>query len=547
MKWNIVRMLLSLFALLLISQMGISASTTFSASKTPQAILSFSNQTVAMHANMQHQTPLNLGPSSMMTGGAAAGDFNNDGWMDLFVVGGGLRADALFINAQDGTFDDRAASAELSELHVGSGATVGDYNNDGWLDIFVTSFGDPTAEAPGQHRLYRNNGDLTFTEVAASAGVNQTSPSVADGFGAAFGDYDLDGDLDLAVAGWRKSSLGNRLFRNNGDGTFGDVTTNAGITAEGAYGFSPCFTDMDGDRYPELLWVSDFGTSIYFVNLRDGTFIDNTIASGAGHEWSGMGTTTGDFNNDGHIDWYVTAIFDLAIGRGDGNKLYLNQGGHQFIERAALSGVAHGYWGWGTVAVDLNLDGWLDIVETNGWPESAYTGKLSRVWLNNGDNTFDEVAAATGFDHALDGRGLLSADFDNDGDQDIVVTSLNDELRLYRNDMQGTGTNWLRVLLDTSANPRVAPNGYGSRVVAKAGGKTYYRYLNGCSNYLTQGEVSAHFGLGSATLVDELRVEWADGSMAFLSNIAANQTITVASSAEAPIIAPNTFIPIIAR
>ncbi len=466
-----------------------------------------------------------------MMGGAAAGDFNNDGWEDLFVIGGGLRADALFINQGDGTFQDVAETAGLSELHIGSGAAVGDYDEDGWLDIFVTSFGDPDAPGPGQHRLYHNNGDLTFTDVAQSAGVNQTSAALADGFGAAFGDYDLDGDLDLFVAGWRKDSAGNRLFRNHGDGTFDDVTNASGIIDDGIRGFTPCFADMDGDRYPELLLVADFGTSRYFVNNGGVTFSEYTDASGTGLEWSGMGSAVNDFTGDGLLEWYTTAIYDDDdSGRGDGNKLYINQGEHSFTEAAQASGVDDGGWGWGTVAVDLNHDGWLDIVETNGWELPAYTAELAKVWLNNGDNTFMEAAAATGFDHALDGLGLLNLDYDNDGDQDIVVTAPNDELRLYRNDLAGGNAHWFRVFLDTQAVPDLAPNGFGSRIVLHSGGQTYYRYLDGCSHYLSQSELSAHFGLGAASIVDELRVEWANGAVTVLNGLAADQSMTISAT-----------------
>lgn len=504
--------------------------------------LHFSNQTTPANVSIIHATVLNRKQEgATMMVGAAAGDFNNDGWVDLFAIGGGLQADALFINQGDGTFEDAAQSAGLAELHVGSGAAVGDYNGDGWLDIYVTSFGPLGFVGPGQNRLYRNNGDLTFTNVAVEAGVNQTSAELADGFGASFGDYDLDGDLDLFVAGWRKHSQGNRLFRNNGDGTFRDVTEAANIVDDGIRGFSPCFADMDGDRYPELLLVADFGTSRYFVNDGDGAFIEHTKESNVGLEWSGMGSTTGDFDNDGRLDWYTTAIFDdEPSGRGDGNKLYYNQGQQKFVEDALVAGVDDGGWGWGAIAVDLNHDGWLDLVETNGWEDlKPYKDELSKVWLSNGDGTFTEVAVATGFNHVLDGRGLLNFDYDNDGDQDIVVTAINEELRLYRNDLTGPETNWLRVLLDTSDTPGVAPNGIGSTVTIRVGDQTYYRQMLACSNYLTQSELSAHFGLGEALIVDEVRVDWADGSVTLMENVAINQTITVASDKSKPTTFPN--------
>ena len=496
--------------------------------------LHFTNQTAAADVSITHATALGRKEDgSMMMVGAAAGDFNNDGWLDLFAIGGGLQFDALFINQGDGTFTDIAQTAGLSELHVGSGAAVGDYNGDGWQDIYVTSFGPLEAIGPGQNRLYRNNGDLTFTDVAVEAGVNLTSLEMADGLGASFGDYDLDGDLDLFVAGWRKNSHGNRLFRNNGDGTFGDVTDVAGIVDEGIRGFSPCFADMDDDRLPELLLVADFGTSQYYVNNADGTFTEHTSESSVGLEWSGMGSTVGDFDNDGRLDWYTTAIYDdEPSGRGDGNKLYLNQGGQRFIERAKAAGVDDGGWGWGAIAVDLNHDGWLDLVETNGWEDlKPYKDELSKLWISNGDGTFTEVAQPAGFNHVLDGRGLLYFDYDNDGDQDIVVTAVNGELQLFRNNLARSDANWFRVFLDTSAAPGLAPDGIGARVSVRVGDQVYYRHILACPHYLTQSELSAHFGLGRASIIDELRVEWADGSVTTRTNVAINQTITVAPEA----------------
>ncbi len=497
--------------------------------------LSFSNQTEAANVNITHATALGrMDDGSMMMVGAAAGDFNNDGWVDLFAVGGGIEPDALFINQGNNTFQDVAEQAGLAERHVGAGAAVGDYNNDGWLDIYVTSFGPLGYMRPGENRLYRNNGDLTFTNVAVEAGVNLTSAEMEDGMGTSFGDYDLDGDLDLFVTGWRKESQGNRLFQNNGDGTFSDVTDAAGIIDEGIRGFSPCFADMDGDFYPELLLVADFGTSEYFVNNSNGTFSRHTQESNVGQEWSGMGSTVGDFNNDGRLDWYATAIHDTDNeGRGSGNKLYYNQGNQMFDERAKTAGVDDGGWGWGAVAVDLNHDGCLDLVETNGWADLlSYTDESSKVWLSNGDDTFTEVAQDVGFEHVADGRGLLNFDYDNDGDQDIVVTAVNDKLQLYRNELNGPQINWLRVLLDTKAKPALAPNGLGSKVSARVGNQTYYRYIVACPHYLTQSELSAHFGLGQATMVDELRVEWPDGTLTTMENVPINQTITVSATVQ---------------
>jgi Na+-transporting NADH:ubiquinone oxidoreductase subunit NqrB len=500
--------------------------------------VTFSNVTDAAGLTFTYLTPFSEEnytsemDTAKMRGGAAVGDFNNDGWQDLFVLGGGLEADALFLNDGDGTFTDIAGEAGVrGDLHLGSAAAVGDYDGDGFLDLFVASHGPPGDPQPGHHRLFHNNGDLTFTNVAAQAGVTTTSPDTADGFGSVFADYDLDGDLDLFVTGWVKDSQGNRLFRNNGDGTFTDVTQAMGIVDDGIRGFSPCVVDTDGDRYPELLLVADFGTSRYFINRGGTAFEEFTVRSGAGQEWSGMGTAIGDVDNDGMLDWYVTAIYDAeSAGRGTGNMLYINKGDHVWEETAAGAGVDNGGWGWGALAIDLDLDGWLDLVETNGWhfPEfEVYTNDMARVWINDGAGGFDEVAASTGLDHDLMGLSTLNLDYDNDGDQDIAITAAQDEFRLYRTDLPNDAGAWLRVFLDTSAVPGLAPSGIGATVRATVGNSTFLRNVGGCANYLGTSEPSAHFGFGEATVVNELIVEWADGSTTVLNDVPINQTITI--------------------
>lgn len=500
---------------------------------TGPATLMFSDQTEAAGVNFTHATPIVDGDGAKMISGGAAGDFNNDGWTDLYVVGGGLNPDALFINQQDGTFVDMAEAAGLGELHLGSGAAVGDYNNDGWQDIYVTSFGTPDNMGPGFHRLYRNNGDGTFTDVAKAAGVNLTSPELPDGLGATFGDYDLDGDLDLFVAGWRKPegepALGNRLFRNNGDGTFDDVTGAAGIVDDGIRGFSPTFVDMDGDRYPELLLSADFGTSRYFHNNTDGTFSDMTQAAGTNLTWSGMGSAVGDINNDGLPDWFITAIFDAdSEGRGLGNGLYINQGDNRYREEAIARLVADGGWGWGTDIMDFNNDGLLDIVAVNGWQGiPAYEAERGKLWLQSPNGTFEEVAKDLNFGTEENQLGLLTLDYDNDGDRDVVVTAYNGELRLYRNDLTGASTNWLRVVLDSSDRTDLAPDGMGSKLAVVAGDNTYTRFQSGGTHYLTQSELSLHVGLGVAEIIDSITVTWPDGSTTVLNDVAVNQTLTV--------------------
>lgn len=468
------------------------------------------------------------------TGGGAAGDFNNDGWQDLFVISGGVgdRPDRLYINDGDGTFTESAEDWGLGTAHLGKGASVADFNNDGWLDLYVTSAGPVGSAQAGHHKLYRNNGNGTFTNIAAAAGVNATAPT-QDGFGSTWGDYDLDGDLDLFVGGFASGNVGSRLFRNNGDSTFTDVTAAAGIFD--GIGFtlallSPRFADMDGDSYPELLAVADFGTSRYFRNNGDGTFTDWTNAAGAAQEENGMGQTIGDFDNNGLIDWYVTSIY-LPSNNWSGNKYYINLGNHTYFEFSETLGVEDGGYGWGTVAVDFNHDGRLDIAETNGdsQPGGTFFNEQSYLWVQDQFGAFTEMAVATGLAHFGKGRGMINFDYDNDGDQDVVILANNERPYFFRNDISGPDTNWLRVFLDTSGAPGLAPNGTGSRVWATTGGQTRLRYICSGDNYLSHSELSAHFGLGAATVVDELRVDWADGTSTTLNDVAVNQTLTIAA------------------
>ncbi len=491
--------------------------------------LQFSEQTDATGLDCTHDRPE---PTTRFFGGGATGDFDRDGWQDLFVLMGGVEPDRLYMNNGDGTFRDEAASWGVAVLHRGAGAAVGDFNGDGFLDLFVTSDGPPDAPTPGAHRLYRNNGDRSFSEIAAQAGVAWTSPDEPDGFSAAFGDYDLDGDLDLAVTAWNPYSGGNRLFRNNGDETFSDVTTQAIPTdLTPVRGYSPRFHDMNGDGLAELLWVADFRTTVYLVNNGDGTFTDRTIPAGVGIERNGMGQTVGDFDNDGLPDWYVSSIFADAgpIGARQGSTLYRNLGAHQFEERAESAGVINGGWGWGCVAVDLNHDGWVDLAETNGWAPIEWQNEQSYLYLNRRDFTFDEVALDVGFEHFGQGRGLLNCDYDGDGDQDLVLFAWREPMRIFRNDLHGPDANWLRVFLDSCGRRDIAPDGIGARVEAITPMGTQTRWIESGSNYLSQSEMSAHFGLGGLSSVAEIRVRWPDGRTTTIADVGVNQTLTIAA------------------
>lgn len=522
------------------------------AAAAPAGDLTFTDVTDAAGLNVTHGYILNASTGRDMGSGGAVADFNNDGWQDIFFLSGGHVHDKLFINNKDGTFTDQAAAWGIHALgqHIGSAALAGDINADGRTDLYITSHGPAGSSGnTAAHRLLLNlpptgEGQHRFAELAIHCGVEQTSTFLPDGFGAAMGDVDLDGDLDLAVAGW--VPLGhNFLFRNQGvDRGFLPIFTNDTDAIASPFnignalmnhGFSPRIIDTDGDWHPDLLWVSDFVTSRYLRNNTDGTFTDITEQSGMGLDQNGMGVTQGDFNNDGLVDFYVSAILqpDFLFQTREGNRLYINQGNHRFAETALEAGVHEGRWGWGTSAIDIDNDGDLDIAEVNGWDHfPEFYREPALLFINSGDATFTEQGAATGFDHVSEGRGLARIDYDNDGDQDALIFSRTERFTLLRNDLitptkQPDDANWLRVFIDTASRDKLAPEGIGAVVTAKTASGSQRRSIDAGPSFQTSEERSAHFGLGSAQTVSTLDVEFHDGTLLRLENIPANQTITI--------------------
>jgi hypothetical protein len=460
--------------------------------------------------------------------GGAVGDFDRDGDQDLFVVGGSAGVDRLYWNNGDGTFTEGAAAAGLARTHRGSGAAVGDVDNDGDLDLYVTSIGVSFINAPHQNRLYLNNGDGTFTDVTYDAGVATNNPAQGDAHGAAFGDYDLDGDLDLAVAGWLG---GNVLFRNDSTPGGGVVFTNVTASALGdlssVRGFAPKFVDMDGDGWPELLWVADFFTSRYFVNNGDGTFTDMTASAGVGLDSNGMGNAVGDFDNDGLMDWYVTSRINATMTAGSGNMLYRATGvAHEFEEVSVDRGVNFGWWGWGTEGIDFDQDGDLDIIATNGF-DGSFVNDPTLLFVNDGTGHFTEMGAASGIGDTGQGRGLLRVDLENDGDQDVLIIRNRQTVVCLRNDSVGGGA--ITLFFDTSGVDGLAPDGYGTRVSSTIDGQTRVFQMTGGSNYQAQSELSVHIGIGEAPSAD-LEITYADGSVETLVGVGPGRYVIEARS-----------------
>lgn len=472
-----------------------------------------------------------------ISGGAAAGDYDGDGWVDLFVT----RLDdhdLLFRNLGDGTFAEVSEVVGLTAVHRTNGAAWIDVENDGDLDLYVT-----TVEVNGHYLLYINNGG-SFVERAQSRGVALMTGETHVGQSIAVGDYDADGWLDMFVTEWRPSSIDatdapnhTRLLRNRGvaaPGYFEDATGAAGVTidllptqswyGDGAFAFAPAFVDLDGDDLLDLAVVGDFKTSRLFWNQGDGTFIDGTGQSGTGKDTTGMGSSFGDIDGDGEWDWFVSAIAgNGALGKG--NVLYRGLGARKFEEATETFGVADGGWGWGTALFDYDNDGDLDLALTNGvdfpFTGGGYEDDPMHLWRNDGEPPMVEVATETGLLDTRPGKGLLVFDYDRDGDLDVFVANNAAEPSLYRN--EGASGGWLRVRVLTAEGR----DAIGAKVWLTTS-TTQMRQIGVGSHFLGQSENVAHFGLGDQT-VSEVKVRWLDtGLERVLSNVAPNSTLVVA-------------------
>jgi hypothetical protein len=492
--------------------------------------------------------------------GCAFIDYDNDGWMDLLVLSGTRLSGApsgagnrLYKNNRDGTFRDVTAKAGLARTGWASGVTIGDYNNDGFPDIFMTYY--------GHNVLYRNNGNGTFSDVTESSGLNQ--PTIRYGSGCTWLDYDRDGHLDLFVANYLNTTIEKlpkpganaecnwkgvpvncgprglpfgsvQLFRNNGNGTFTDVSEKSGVAAaRGGYPMTAVAADFDNDGWPDIYVACDSRPSFLFRNNHDGTFREEGLERGAalsedGMEQAGMGVGVGDYNLDGSLDIFKTHFAD------DTNVLYINDGKGHFDDitvRAGL-GVETRYVGWGTGIVDLDNDGLPDLFVVTGgvYPEverrlQGYPFKTPRlIFRNLGDGRFEELIAEAGpgIIEAHSSRGCAFGDFDNDGDVDILVVNMNEPPSLLRNDISGTN-HWLTVQLVGTVSNRSA---IGSRVVARYGGRQQAQEVLAQSSFYSSNDPRLHFGLGTATSVD-LTIRWTNGAVEEIPQVKSNRFVTI--------------------
>lgn len=501
--------------------------------------------------------------------GVALLDYDNDGWLDIYLVNGSTfpamagkepaPKAALFHNNHDGTFTNVATHAGVTNDRWGFGAVVGDFDDDGWPDLYVTNFGG--------NRLYHNNHDGTFTDVAEKAGVLLGTWST----GATWGDYDGDGKLDLFVPGYvhmddaeikaaeNGDSVGgggktayctfrgvsvmcgprglkgeaDHLFHNNGDGTFSDVSVKAGVAdARNYYGLSSLFVDVNGDGKPDLLVADDSTPNYLYLNKGDGTFEDASFESGyalneSGRETASMGIGTGDFTHSGLIDIYNTTFSD------DYNPLYRNDGDANFTDIAYQAGVAEitiPFLGWGTGFFDYDNDGWLDLFVVNG---HVYPGVDQQKWgtswaerpllFHNVRGKLEAVPAVegTGLAKVATSRGMAFGDLFNDGRIDVVVNNMDGTPSLFRNVTAGAtntggsagdaaGNHWIEFKMEgTGKSPKDA---IGATMFVTAEGFRQRGDVTAGGSFASSPDQRLHFGLGQAQKIERIEIRWPDGT-----------------------------------
>lgn len=486
-------------------------------------------------------------------------DYNNDGYLDVYLLNGcaipGFVPDqplssVLYRNNRDGTFTDvTKESGTGNEDNYGLGLAVGDYDNDGDDDLFVTNY--------GENVMYRNNGDGTFTDVTRQARLFVPTPLFFPS-SAAFVDYDKDSDLDLFVAAYTDATFENNkrcvrdgirsycdpdayngvpdlLYRNNGDGTFTDVSEQAGIANPEGKGLGVVCADYDQDGWPDIFVANDRVPDFLYHNNQDGTFTNVALMSGValgedGDARAGMGADFGDYDNNGTLDMYI-ASFSL-----EPNSLFRNNGNGTFTEFTFAAGVGNPtlmFLAFSTAFFDYDNDGWLDLFAANGhvidnielFDQGVSYAETNQLFRNNGQGRFTDATAQSGAPFAVQRvhRAASFGDIDNDGDMDVLVTSVNDVPELLRNDGGNKGHGLMVKTIGTRSNR----NGIGARITAVAGDLTQVREVKSAYSYMASSDLRVHFGLGHRTVVDSIIVLWPSGLRETLQDVAVDQIVTM--------------------
>ncbi|MDT4968020.1 MAG: enediyne biosynthesis protein [Acidobacteriota bacterium] len=491
-----------------------------------------------------------------MSGGLALIDYNNDGYPDIYFVNSltvdlvktrGKTQSALYRNNGDGSFTDVTDKAGVGDVGWGMGVAVGDFDNDGFDDLYVTCL--------GPNYLFRNNGNGTFTDVTERARVGDPHWST----GAAFVDYDNDGKLDLFVANYVDFDInhlpefgkgkscqfkgvpvqcgprglpgaGDTLYHNNGDGTFTDVSKKAGVSdPQGYYGMGVICSDFDGDGYVDIYVANDSTPNFLYKNNGDGTFKDVGFLSGSavnenGSEQGSMGVTVGDYDHDGKFDIFVTNFDD------EYNTLYRGAGPISFADisyAAKVAAVSLVYVGWGTKFFDYDNDGWLDLFVANGhvYPQLERYRQRKLLHRNNRDGTFTETAAQSGtaLMEQRASRGVAFGDLDNDGDVDLVINDLDGPPQLLRND----GGNANNSIVIKTIGVKSNRDGIGARVRVVSSDLSQVDEVRSGGSYISQNDLRLHFGLERRTKIDLIEIRWPSGGIDKITNATVNKLLTV--------------------
>jgi hypothetical protein len=550
----VVRKLVLLATLLCLLQSPLSGTQT-PGTQAPR--IQFTDVTTAAGITFKHvASPDKRYIVESMSGGVALFDYDNDGDLDLYFVNSltvdlvkskGKTKSELYRNEGDGKFTNVSDKAGVSDIGWGMGVAVGDYNNDGFDDIYVTCL--------GPDHLLKNNGNGTFSDVTDKAGVNDPRWST----GASFLDYDNDGDLDLFVSNYVDFDIdslpefgkgqtcqyksvpvqcgprglkgaGDSLFRNNGNGTFTDVTKAAGVADPmGFYGLGVVTSDFDDDGLIDIFVANDSTPNFHYRNKGNGTFEEigfnaGTAVNENGSEQGCMGATVGDYDHDGKIDLFVTNFAD------EYNTLYRNDGNNTFTDlsyAAKVAAVSLPHVGWGTKFFDYDNDGWVDIFVANGhvYPQLPNYRQPRLLHHNKHNGTFDEVSAQFGnvLTELRASRGVGFGDIDNDGDVDLVICDLDGPPQVLRND----GGNANNAILIKTIGVKSNRSGIGAQVKVVSGDLNQIDEVRSGDSYISQSDLRLHFGLEQRTKVDLIRVRWPSGTVDKITNVGVNRILTI--------------------